>query len=30
MHEPDIKNRLQKIEEIKAKLIQIYEQWSRE
>jgi hypothetical protein len=30
MHEPDIKNGLQKIEEIKAKLIQIYEQWSRE
>jgi hypothetical protein len=30
MHEPDIKNALQKIEEIKAKLIQIYEQWSRE
>src|SRR3954468_10071947 len=30
MHKPDIKNGLQKIEEIKAKLIQIYEQWSRE
>jgi hypothetical protein len=30
MHEPDIKTGLQKIEEIKTKLIQIYEQWSRE
>jgi hypothetical protein len=30
MHESDIKNGLQKIEEIKAKLIQIYGQWSRE
>lgn len=30
MHEPDIKTGLQKIEEIKSKLIQIYEQWSRE
>jgi hypothetical protein len=30
IHEPDIKNALQKIEEIKTKLIQIYEQWSRE
>ena len=29
-HEPDIKTGLQKIEEIKTKLIQIYEQWSRE
>lgn len=30
MHEPDIKTGLQKIEEIKTKLIQIYEQWSQE
>ena len=30
IHEPDIKTALQKIEEIKAKLLQIYEQWSRE
>jgi len=30
MHEQDIKIGLQKIEEIKTKLIQIYEQWSRE
>jgi adenosine deaminase len=29
-HEPDIKIAMQKIEEIKTKLIQIYEQWSRE
>ena len=30
MHEQDIKIGLHKIEEIKTKLIQIYEQWSRE
>jgi hypothetical protein len=30
MHEPDIKITMQKIEEIKTKLIQIYEQWLRE
>jgi MobC-like protein len=30
MHEPDIKTGLQKIEEMKAKLIQIYQQWLQE
>jgi hypothetical protein len=30
IHEPDIQISIQKIEEIKTKLIQIYEQWSRE
>jgi hypothetical protein len=30
IHEPDIKTGLQKIEEMKAKLIQIYQQWSQE
>jgi MobC-like protein len=30
MHEPDIKTGLKKIEEMKAKLIQIYQQWSQE
>ena len=30
MHEPNIKIGLQKIEEIKSKMNQLYEQWSRE
>ena len=30
LYEKDIQNSVQKIEEIKTKIIQIYEQWSRE